>query len=186
MTTHHDTAPDATATDDAAHRLTWRDRQRLSWWFLRFELAMQDYPGREARRIRRELRASVLDDASRIGLDAALRDLGSPRRLAAGYFAELEHERPRWTDGAVLAAVVGVALPLYSWLGWQMGALDAVDAMGGGTVELNWFGSPVTLTRTAEQISMTTSVTWGPLALSAALALVAFALGARVWRLRRG
>lgn len=177
MTTSTPVAP-------ARPRLTWRERNRLSWWLLRFDLAMQDYPGREARRIRRELRASVLDDAALTGLDAALDDLGSPRRLAAAYFAELEHERPRWTDGAVLGAVVGFALPLYAWLGWQMGALDAVDALGGGTVELRWFGAPVTLTRTDAALSMTTSLTWGPVVLSVVLGLVAFALGARVWRLR--
>ena len=164
-------------------RLRLREHLRLDWWLLRFELAMQDYPGREARRIRHDLRASVLDDASRTGLDAALRDLGSPRRLAASYHADLDHERPRWTDGAVLAAIVGVALPLYAWLGWQMGALDAIGALGGGTVELGWFGSPVTLTHTDDEISMSTSVGWGPLALSVGLGLVAFALGARVWRL---
>lgn len=160
-----------------------RERLRLDWWLLRFELAMQDYPAREARRIRRELRASVLDDAAHVGLDAALRDLGSPRRLAAAYFTELDHERPRWTDGAVLGALLGVLLPAYMWLSWQMGALDAIAEMGGGTVELSWLGVPATLTHTEESISMQTTVGWGPLVLAAVLASVFFALGSRIWRL---
>lgn len=174
------TPPTGTAT---TYRPSVRERARLDWWLLRFELAMQDYPAREARRVRRELRASVLDDAARTGFDEALRGLGGPRRLAAAYFADLEHERPRWTDGAVLAAVVGVALPLYAWLGWQMGALDAVAATGGGVVELSWLGSPVTLTSTEDALSVQTSVGWGPVLLSAVLCVVAFALGSRLWRL---
>ncbi|GIG39033.1 hypothetical protein [Cellulomonas phragmiteti] len=74
-------------------------------------------------------------------------------------------------------------LPAYMWLAWQMGALDAVAEMGGGVIELSWLGSPVTLTRTDEVLSMHTSVGWGPVLLSAVLCAVAFGLGSRIWRL---
>lgn len=173
-----------TTTHDSPTRLRLREQLRLDWWLLRFELAMQDYPAREARRIRRELRASVLDDARHAGLDAALRDLGSPRRLAAAYFAELDRERPRWTDGAVLGSLVGILLPAYMWLSWQMGALDAVAATGGGTVELSWLGTPTILTHTDEAVSMETTLGWGPVVLAVVLTGVFFALGSRIWRLR--
>lgn len=173
-----------TTTHDSRTRLPLRERLRLDWWLLRFELSMQDYPAREARRIRRELRASVVDDARHVGLDAALRDLGSPRRLAASYFAELDRERPRWTDGAVLGSLVGILLPAYMWLSWQMGALDAVAATGGGTVELSWLGTPTILTHTDEAVSMETTLGWGPVVLAVVLTGVFFALGSRIWRLR--
>lgn len=173
-----------TTTARPTARLTVRERARLSRWMVRFELAMQDYPAREVRRLRRELRAAVLDDATRVGLAEALRDLGSPRRLAAAYFADLDHERPRWTDGAVLGSLVGVVLPFYMWLAWQGGALDAVDAMGGGEVDLRWLGAPMTLHRTDDALWMEVHTAWGPFALSAALFAVFFALGSRLWRLR--
>lgn len=172
-----------TTTHDTRTRLRLREQFRLDWWLLRFELAMQDYPTREARRIRRELRASVLDDVGHAGLDTALDDLGSPRRLAAAYFAELDRERPRWTDGAVLGSLVGLLLPAYMWLSWQMGALDAIEAMGGGTVELSWLGTPATLTHTDQALSMHTTVGWGPVVLAVVLTGVFFALGSRIWRL---
>ncbi|SFJ81425.1 hypothetical protein [Cellulomonas sp. KH9] len=177
MTTVPDVAP-------AQHRLARHERIRLWWWLLRLETAMQDYPAREARRIRRELRASLRDEAAAVGLDEALRGVGSPRRLAAAYFAELDRERPRWTDGAVLAGLVGLVLPVHLWLAWQLGALNAIEAMGGGVVETSWLGTPVTLTHTEDTIAMQTSVGWGGLLLSAGLVLVTFALGSRVWRLR--
>lgn len=173
-----------TPTATRRTRLRLREQLRLDGWLLRFELAMQDYPAREARRIRRELRASVLDDASHVGLEAALRDLGSPRRLAAAYFAELDRERPRWTDGALLGGLLGILLPAYMWLSWQMGALDAVAATGGGTVELSWLGTPTILTHTDEAVSMQTTLGWGPVVLAVVLTGVFFALGSRIWRLR--
>jgi len=181
MTTTDDHLPTTTA-----YRPRLRERLRLSWWMLRFDVAMQDYPARESRRIRRELRAAVLDDAGRTGFDEALRGLGRPRRLAATYYADLERERPRWADGAVLAGLIGILLPGYMWIAWQMGAFSAIDAMGGGAVDLSWLGVPVTFTHTDDTISMHTTAGWGPVALSGALCLVAFALGSRVWRLWGG
>ncbi|ADG75481.1 conserved hypothetical protein [Cellulomonas flavigena DSM 20109] len=173
-----------TTTHDPRTRMRLREQLRLDWWLLRFELAMQDYPAREARRIRRELRASVIDDARRAGLDTALRDLGSPRRLAAAYFAELDRERPRWTDGALLGGILGILVPGYMWLSWQLGALDAIDAMGGGTVELSWLGTPAILTHTEDTVSMQSTLGWGPVVLALVLTSVFFALGSRIWRLR--
>lgn len=160
-----------------------RDRIRLEVWLWRLAQAMDDYPRRAARQIRRDLRASVLDEASRVGMAAALRDLGRPSRLAAAYFAELDRPRPRWTDGAVLAALLGVGLPVYLACAWAVGAADAVAAMGGGTVELTWLWAPVTVESTDDALGVEFPAAWQPPAVSLAVGSLAFALGARVWRL---
>ncbi|MBF0689538.1 MAG: hypothetical protein IR158_17445 [Cellulomonas sp.] len=135
MTTTHDPA--------TADRPRLRDRVRLTWWLLRFDVAMQDHPARVSR-------------------------------------------RPRWTGGAVLAGLIAILPPGYMWIAWQMGAFSAVAEMGGGTVDLSRLGVPATLTRTDDTISMHTTAGWGPVALSGALCLVAFALGSRSWRLWGG
>ncbi|MBO0899699.1 hypothetical protein J1G42_06955 [Cellulomonas sp. zg-ZUI222] len=160
-----------------------RDRLRLEVWLWRLAQAMDDYPRRAAREIRRDLRASALDEASRVGMAAALRDLGRPSRLAAAYFAELDRPRPRWTDGAVLAFLVGAAFPVYLACAWAVGATQAVAAMGGGTVELTWLWAPVTVESTDDAMGVEFATAWQPLAVALGLGSIAFALGARVWRL---
>jgi len=175
--------PPASPAPGPAHRVGRRDRLRLELWLWRLGCAMEDYPRRAAREVRRDLRASALDEAARVGMAAALHDLGRPSRLAAAYFAELDRPRPRWADGAVLTGLVAVIVPGYMWLAWQLGVLDALDAMGGGSVELSWLGVPAVFTHTEDTISMETTVGWGPIALTVALGAAVFALGSRIWRL---
>ncbi len=177
-----------TPTDPAAPARpapTRRELRRVRRWLWRFDLAMQDYPSRERRRIVRDLRAALLDDTARLGADTALREIGHPWRVAAEHLGALGAARPRWNDGAVLAALLGFALPLYMWVAWSFGALDAIDAMGGGTVELTWLGVPMTLEHTDDAMGVAFRLAWQPVVVSVALGLLGFALGARVWRLWR-
>ncbi|WP_136519212.1 hypothetical protein [Cellulomonas telluris] len=162
------------------------DRLRLRLWELRFAAAMEDYPRREGKQIRADLRAALRDDAARVGTRAALRDVGPPRRLAARYFAELDRPRPRWSTGALVGTLLGVGLPLYLALAWSFGALDALEAVGGGTAELTWLGSPVTATSTDDSVALAWTLGWQAVAVAAVLAAVGFVLGARVWRLWAG
>lgn len=173
-------------TPTAPHRPTAADRLRLLLWELRFAAAMEDYPRREGRQVRSDLRAALRDDAARIGTRAALRDVGPPRRLAARYFAELDRPRPRWSTGALVGTLLGVGVPLYLALAWSFGALDALHAVGGGTARLSWLGSPVTATATGEGVVLEWSLGWQVLAVAAGLFALGFALGSRVWRLRAG
>jgi len=164
----------------------FRDRARVRRWMWRFTLAMQDYhPSREARRIRRDLRAALLDDAARIGVDDALREIGSPWRVAADHLDALDGAGPRWNDGAVVAALLGFGLPLYMWAAWAVGAVDAVGAMGGGRAELSWLGVPMTAENSDAMFGIQFTLGWQPFAVSLALGALGFALGARIWRLRR-
>ncbi|MBD7918363.1 hypothetical protein H9657_08750 [Cellulomonas sp. Sa3CUA2] len=162
-----------------------RERARVRRWLWRFSLAMQDHPAREARRIRRDLGAALLDDAGRIGVDAALREIGSPWRVAADHLDALDSARPRWNDGAVLATLLGFGLPLYMWAAWAVGAVEAVGAMGGGRAELSWLGVPMTAENSDATYGLTFPLGWQPFAVSLALGALGFALGARVWRVWR-
>ncbi|GAA3805141.1 hypothetical protein [Cellulomonas soli] len=162
-----------------------RDRWRRDVYLLRFGAAMQDHPYRQYRRIRAEVRASVDAAAADVGMRRALEDLGAPRRLALAYLDELDRDRPRWTDGAVLGAIIGIGFPAYMFLAYALGAIDTLDAAGGGSVRLSWLGAPVTATSDAGGMSVDLVLSWQGTAVSAGLFALAFALGARVWRLRR-
>ena len=165
--------------------MTLTDRARRSWYLLRFELAMQDYPSKEYKRIRATLRSDLAAAAADVGLRRALVDLGAPSELAAGYYGELHRRRPRYWDGAVAAGLVGAIL-LYSFLSYGAGAVDTLLASGGGTVELSYLGAAMTVTGTSEQISIESQLSWLGVAVSTGTLAIAFALGARVWRLRAG
>ena len=179
-----DAAPDPVAQPSAPH-LGTLDRLRVRRWLWRFSVAMQDYPSRDRRRIVRDLRTALLDDAARIGAPGALREIGHPLRVAAEYLEALPGLRPRWDDGAVLGTLLGFGLPLYMWAAWCVGALDSVRAMGGGEVELSWLGVPMTVTHTDDALGVELLMGWQPFAVGAALGAGGFTLGARVWRLWR-
>ncbi|QTE29282.1 hypothetical protein [Pengzhenrongella sicca] len=158
------------------------DRARRSWYLTRFSLAMQDYPAREYRQIGADLRAGIDAAAADVGMARALADLGTPARLAAGYYGELGRPRPRYWDGAVVAGLFGLLLAL-CFFSYAAGAADTLLAGGGGVVELTYLGAPMTVTGTSASLSVESQVTWlGVLAFVGSVGL-AFALGARCWRL---
>lgn len=118
---------------------TLTDRLRQDWYFIRFSWYMQDHPGREYRRIRRELRAEVAAAADDVGTTTALADLGHPRALAEGYRATLDGQRPRYVTGAVAAGLTITAIA-YLVVAYSLGFLDALAATGGGTATIRRWG----------------------------------------------
>ena len=160
------------------------DRLRREWFLARFAWHMQDYPQRAYRGIKADLRRELDVTAADVGMPAAVQGLGRPAALAARYHEELDRPVPRWATGAVAAAIV-LALPAYAAAVYAMGGLDVLDAAGGGTVTTRPPGGTMTFTSTAAEISVAAHL--GPTGLVAVvgLAVLAFALGARAWRLLR-
>lgn len=163
------------------HRLSTADALRWDWYLIRFSWGMQDYPRKEYRRIKRELRAETRAAAADVGMRQALRGLGHPRILAEGYIAEYGKRLPRYTTGAV-AAGLAVGLILYLFVAYSLGALDAIESMGGGSVTRYPFGSETVFTSTAEEISVASVGSPGWLLVYGTAAVVAFVLGSRLWR----
>jgi hypothetical protein len=155
------------------------DLLRREYFLNRFSWHAQDYPGYV--KLKRDLRREVTLTAGEIGMAAALAALGRPRALAAEYLATLGRPVPRWSSGSWWAAA-GICLLV--WLGgaYALGTMDALAGTGGGSVDLAVFGTPVTFTYTASEISSQFQLTWSSLAWFVAVAVVPFALGARIWR----
>lgn len=171
-----------TPADDApVPPLSLADRARREWYLARLDWAMQDYPRREFRRIRTDLRAELSPAAAEVGMRRALAELGHPRTLAERYTAELGRRLPRWTAGTVVAgAAVGVLA--YLTFAYTFGSLDTLEALGGGSVTFRPLGAEVVLTHTDDEISVASTGSWGWLALYAGVAVVSFVLGSRLWR----
>ena len=165
----------------AATRPALRDALARERFLLRFAWAMQDYPAKEYRRIKADLRAQIAHAAAAVGLRRALADLGSPVVLAEEYLAALGSRRPRWTTGIVVAGVA-VGVLAFLTMTYAFGALDALDAMGGGTMTRHPLGAETVFTASADGLSVEGIVTWRWVLLYAGLAAVAFLLGSRAWR----
>lgn len=165
-------------------KLTTTDRLRRGWYLTRFSWHMQDYPQRDYRRIRADLRRELDVAAAEVGMRDALREVGHPHALAQGYHAELGRPVPRWASGAAVAALV-LALPAYAAAVYAVGGLDVLEATGGGTATTHPLGGTMDFTSTASEISVSAQLGPAGLAVVLGLALVAFLLGARAWRLLR-
>lgn len=162
---------------------TLRDRLALVWYLTRFEWAMQDHPGREFRRIRRDLRASAAAAAREVGMAQALADLGHPYALADEYRATLGRRFPRWGTGAAVAAFA-VGMLLYLFAAYSVGVIDGMTALGGGRAELTVLGGTWTYVATDAELSAGGPLLTGPgLLLAVVLGGLTFALSSRVWRL---
>ena len=171
-----------TAVDTAtAARVPLRDRIRRDWYLTRFDWAMQDYPRKEFKRIKVDLRSELTAAAQDVGMARALVDVGHPRVLAEGYIAELGRRLPRWTSGS-LAAGAAVGVVLFLMMFYSFGAMDTLEQMGGGMVVFHVLGGESTLTHTAEEVSASLQLSWGWAALFAGIALSSFLLASRVWR----
>lgn len=162
-------------------RLALRDRLRIEAYLLKFSWPMQDYPRKEYKQIRSELRASLRAAAADVGPQQAIADLGSPFALADQYIAGLGRKIPRWTTGAIIAGLT-VGTMIYLTLAYVLGALDTLEALGGGEVDLRVFGAPVHAQFTDEMIWVEGTASWTSFAIYVGVGLVAFALGSRFWR----
>ncbi|NLE72056.1 MAG: hypothetical protein GX609_08195 [Actinomycetales bacterium] len=160
------------------------DALRREAYLARFAWHMQDYPQRDYRRIRDDLRREIDAAAADVGMRAALRDMGHPHALARGYHAELGRPVPRWATGAVAGAGVVVVIVVLA-AAYGLGVLDGLAGAGGGTVTLHPFGTTTTYTATDAEVSAAAEITWGTLAVVGGVAAVVLLLAARAWRLVR-
>lgn len=166
-----------------APHVTVADRARLEWYLLRLDAELQDYPGRRRRQVLRELRAEALAAAPEAGMRAVLADLGSARLLAARYLSELERPVPRWSEGAAVAALVAVGLPMYLWAGYMFGATEALDAVGGGNVAYDSFlGATIETAVGDGSFRFSQELHGGWLVTCAVVGAVVFLTAARAWR----
>jgi len=166
-------------------RLPWRERLHIERYLLKFSWPMQDYPRKEYKQIKSELRASLVAAALDVGSEQAVTDLGSPFALADQYMRDLGRKIPRWSTGIAVAALAVSAL-IYLALAHTLGALDTLQALGGGEVELSVFGAQTTVHASDDAIWVQGTATWTALAVYAGVALVSFLLGARAWRVFTG
>ena len=165
--------------------MTVTDRLRTETYLSSYDFWLDVYGVRGSRRkeLRRELRANLADATGDRGADAALEALG-PARLLAAQNAEDQRVpgRPTWHVGA-LAAVTTFAVTLLGMLLGALHFLDGVRAAGGGPASGELFGYPgivVEATSTADTLGLGVSgFPWTVVVLT----LLAFLLGAKVWRL---
>lgn len=160
------------------------DQLRRDWFRARFSWYMQDYPGREYRRIRRELRHELAGKDPDRTLGEVLDDLGHPRVLAGGYKAELPKHLPRYVTGAVAAGLTIGALA-YLHLAYSLGAIGALESVGGGSFTSAPFGVVTTVTASDNRFEMELAPTGATWLINLGFGLVAFVLGSRLWRVLR-
>ena len=165
-------------------RLSVRDRIRIERYLLGFSWPMQDYPRKEYKQIKAELRASLRAATADVGVVRAVADLGSPYALADQYISELGRKLPRWSTGITIAGLA-VMLLVYLALAYTLGALHTLEAKGGGEVELSVFGVETVAHFSDAAIWVQGQITWTTVAIYGGVALIAFLLGARIWRLFR-
>lgn len=157
------------------------DRLQRDWFLTRFAWQMQDYPQRQHRAIKADLRRELDATAAEIGMRNAIRGLGRPAALAERYREELDRPVPRWATGAAWAAIAIMTLVVVS-IAYARGALDALDALGGGSFTGDVLGTRTVITSTTEATSVESTAT--PLSATVFLGtgLVTFVLTARAWR----
>lgn len=160
------------------------DRARREWFLFRFSWHMQDFPGKQYRQIKRDLRRELTTAGADVGMRRAVTDLGRPRTLADSYLAELGRPVPRWTTGAV-AAGLAIGFIVYLGVAYSIGTIDTLEAIGGGTVTTYPFGAETIFTSTADEISLESNGNLAGLVFFVGVGLVAFVLGSRAWRVLR-
>lgn len=162
--------------------MTVRDQVRIEravlsydWW-----LDLRGAPRRRRRELRTELRSNLRDATAHVGSHAAVSGLGSTRQMAADA-VPADPTRPRWTaglqaGGAALALTLFVAL--LAGLAWADGAMSAApDTPVRGSVSL-LPGSSMEYSPTADGFSVSTGVSWLPVAIG----VLVFVAVARPWR----
>ena len=171
---------DTSSRSAATSRRSLPGRWRTEVYLTRLEWHLEGVmPGKERRGIVRELRQALATDPR--GTAAALRDLGSPRSLAQQY-AEDGVCRPFWSVGVITA---GAALLVYwtVFLAFTFGMLTAVESTGQAEAHGRFLFVDVLAFSGADGIGIGWTSEWAWLVVPAVIALTAFLLGARVWRL---
>ncbi len=133
--------------------LSSTDRWRRFWYLQSLELRLEGIPGKRRRAVIRELTSSVDLAAAEQGMRSALDDLGRPAELARQYLEQEPERRPRWSAGALAAALV-LAGWLYSTLFYAAGMLDALQSSGvTAPATGSFFGTSVVATFNDGEIS---------------------------------
>lgn len=133
--------------------LSSTDRWRRFWYLQSLEIRLEGMPGKRRRAVVRELGASLELAAGEQGMRSAITDLGRPAVLARQYLEQEPERRPRWSAGALAAALV-LGWWLYSTLFYTAGMLDALHSTG-VTVPAtgSFFGTSVVATFNDGEIS---------------------------------
>lgn len=152
-----------------------------TWFLTRFAWHMQDYPQRNYRGIRDDLRRELDGAATEIGMRSAVRALGRPAALARSYEDQLDRPTPRWGTGAAAAGLV-VGLVVLLGTVYAIGALDALDAVGGGTATIHAFGGAAVYTAGEHGLSVETTIGLPATLTVGSLAIATMLLAARAWR----
>lgn len=166
--------------------LTLIDHLRIERAVWTVDTYLSILPMRRQREIRRELRANLRASATQVGAKAAVRNLGSLRRLSFDYLSAEYRGRP-WPSllkGFVWALVAEAAL----LLAWEMAIDSYIDGLTAGnpepgtyTVEQPLIGLAIEATvDSSGDFSQTSFVLLLPVWL--AWLLGAFVLGSRLWR----
>lgn len=170
-------------------RVTLREAFATEVFFVKMLFLLEDLPRRRSKQIRKDLRAHLADATIARGRRGALADLGPASRLAHDYQNAEGGPFPRAWSGGVAALVVGLFWS-FSTLVYALGMLDAsagFAASSGGSAEASgtYLWTRVAVTYSADEMAAQFSGV-GLLVMLAAM-VVAYLVGARVWRLwRRG
>jgi hypothetical protein len=156
------------------------DLVRREYFLNRFSWHAQDYPGYV--QVKRELRREITLTAVQVGMSSAISSLGHPAQLAAAYLSDLERPYPRWST-AVWWAGAGLYVLVGLGMAYSLGVMDSLTAVGGGSVDLVVFGTPVKFTNTAEEISAQFQLTPASFGWLVATTATPYLIGARAWRL---
>lgn len=166
--------------------LTFIDRLRIARAVWTVDAYLSPLPTRRQREIRRELRDNLSASAAQIGAKAAVRNLGSLRRLSYEYLSAEYRGRP-WPSPFKGAAwmIVTAAFLLTAWTVAVDSYGDGLAAAGAppGTYTLYWplfgFGGEITVDSSGDfsrhvfTLSLLVWLAW---------LLGAFVVGARLWR----
>src|SRR5690606_17088956 len=107
-------------------RTSLADTLRRDLYLMRFGWAMEDYPSKPGKQIRKDLRRDLKVAEAEVGTQQALADLGHPRVLAERYKQELGRRLPSYTTGAVAAGLV-VGMLVYLSLAFALGVHSTLE-----------------------------------------------------------
>lgn len=158
------------------------DNLRIDVYLLRLDWHLEgSLPGAQRKTAIKGLKQELAGDPRVVG--DALRDLGTPRVLAARHGDE-GALRPQWCIGIVIAAT---ALLVYwaLFLAFTGGMLAAVESAALGSAESSFLFIPVEAFSSADAVGIGWAGGWAWLVVPAVITAIAFLTGARAWRALR-
>lgn len=166
--------------------LTFIDRLRIERAVWTVDAYLSPLPARRQREIRRELRANLRASAAQVGAKAAVRNLGSLRRLGYEYLSVEYRGRPwptplRGIGWMITTAVVLAVAQVMAVTAYERGLMDADAEPGTYTLEVPVIGvvGQITVDSSGETASLSFYLS---LLVWLAWLLGAFVVGSRLWR----